>query len=185
MKTLKVLLVVALVLGIGTFALSQGRGPNGVFGTVVKVDGKNIVVKTMARGGAEGEEKTVATDDKTKFVVDGEAGKLEDVKADMRVMITPATGTAEKVVATNKGRNGAFVKVDGKNVIIKTGRGDNAKEETIATDDKTKVIIDEKVAKLEDLKEGMRLTVLPETGTATKIIVMQMGGPRTRPARGG
>ncbi|MFB3893053.1 MAG: hypothetical protein ACE15C_13630 [Phycisphaerae bacterium] len=177
MRTVKVLLVVALVVGFTGMLMSQERPARPLMGTIVKVDGKNIVIKTMARGG-EGEEKTVVTDDKTKFIVDAEEGKLADLKAEMRVVITPATGTAETVNATSKGRNGTFVKVDGKNIVIKTGRGEAAKEETIATDDKTKVFVDGKAAKLEDLKENMFVTVLPETGTATKIIARAARAPR-------
>ena len=150
-------------------------------GTIVKVDGKNIVVKTGR--GDNAKEVTVATDDKTTFVVDAEPGKLADLKADMQVRITPETGTAEKVNATSKGLNGMVVKVDGKNLIIKSGRGEEAKEVTVATDEKTKVFIGEKEGKLDDLKADMMVTVLPETGTATKIIARQgMGGARTRPA---
>ena len=184
MKNLKVVLVAMLVLGVTGLVLSQpAPGARPLRGTLVKVDGKNMVVKVMQRGGGEAKEETIVTDDKTKFMVDGEAGKLEDLKAEMQVTITPATGTAEMVRAFSKGLNGAVVKVDGKNVIIKSGRGDTAKEVTVVTDDKTKVIIDDKAAKLDDLKADMRVLVLPETGTATKIIVMpNMGGPRTRPA---
>ena len=187
MKTLKVLVVVALVVGLAGLVMSQdaparpARAPQGVFGTVVKVDGTNIVVKQMARGGGEAKEVTVATDDKTEFVLDCEAAKLADLKAEMSVRITPATGTATKVDATSKGMRGAIVKVDGKNVVIKSGMGDNAKEVTVATDEKTKVFVGGKAAKLEDLKADMRVTVLPETGTAKKILAMA-GAPASRPA---
>jgi RNase P/RNase MRP subunit p29 len=185
-KTLKTLLVVGVVLSLAGIALSEApkeapkdrpARPRGLFGTLVKVDGTNLVIKTRARGSEEAKEVTVATNDKTEFVVDGEAGKLADLKAEMRVYVTPETGTAEKVRATNKGLEGAVVKVDGKNVIVKT-RGPDAKEVTVATDEKTKVIIDEKVCKLEDLKAEMRVTVIPETGTAAKIIAMAGGGRR-------
>jgi UDP-N-acetylglucosamine transferase subunit ALG13 len=168
MKTLKLLLVAMLVLGGTGVVLCQDAPARPRMGTLVKVDGKNMVVK-VGRGDTAKEE-TIATDEKTTFVVDAESGKLADLKADMRVVITPATGTAEKVNATSKGLNGAIVKVDGKNVIVKTGRGDTAKEVTVATDEKTKVFVDDKAAKLEDLKADMRVTVLPETGTATKVI---------------
>lgn len=181
MKTRNLLVAATVVLAVSGLALCQGRQrPRGVNGTLVKVDGQNLVVKTMARGG-EAKEVTVATDGKTEFVVDAEAGKLADLKADMRVMITPDTGTAQKVRAFSKGLMGTVVKVDGKNVVIKAGRGEAAKEVTVATDEKTKVIIDEKAAKLEDLKTDMRVTVLPETGTAMKIIVMGAGRAASRP----
>jgi hypothetical protein len=176
-KILKTLLAMSVVLGLTAMALCQDAParPRGVFGTLVKVDGKNLVI-TTGRGDAA-KEVTVATDDKTEFVVDAEAGKLADLKPEMRIMATPDTGTATKVSATSKGLNGAVVKVDGKNVVITTGRGDAAKEVTVTTDEKTKVFIGEKAATLADLKADMRVTVIPETGTAAKIIA-RVGGMR-------
>ena len=50
------------------------------------------------------------------------------------------------------------------------------KEVTVATDEKTKVFflgverVPGKVGKLEDLKVDMRVTVLPKTGTAEKVV---------------
>ena len=193
MKTLAVVLAVAVVACVTGMVLCQptGSGPAMVFGTIVKVDGKNIVVQQMARGGA-GKEVTVATDDKTTFVVDCEDGKLADLKADMRVIITPETGTATKVDATSKGLSGQIVKVDGKEVTVgvRAPGATETKEQKVTTDEKTKVFVDGKAAKLEDLKAGMRVTVLPETGNAAKIIARAgMGGGRPpgggRPGRGG
>ena len=183
MKTLKLLLVAAVVTGMAEMALAQATTrPRGLLGTLVKVDGKNLVIQVRQRD-AEPKEVTVATDDKTEFVVDAEAGKLADLKAEMRVMITPETGTATKVSARSKGLEGVVVKVDGKNLIIQVRQRDaDPKEVTVATDEKTKVFIGETASKLEDLKADMRVTVLPETGTAAKILAM---APRTRrPASG-
>lgn len=190
MKTLAVVLAVAILASVTGIALCQDAGggrPSMVMGTLVKVDGKNLVVKQMARG-AEAKEVTVATDDKTTFVVDAEPGKLADLKAEMRVMITPDTGTAVKVSATSKGLSGQIVKVDGKNVIVnvRAPGGGEAKETTVVTDEKTKIFIGEKAGKLEDLKADMRVTVLPETGTAAKIIATVGGrGGRAGGARPG
>jgi len=171
-KILRTLLAMGVVLGLTAMALCQDAParPRGVFGTLVKVDGKNLVI-TTGRGDAA-KEVTVATDDKTEFVVDAEPGKLGDLKPEMRIRATPDTGTATKVSAMSKGLNGPVVKVDGKNVVIKTGRGDAAKEVTVVTDEKTKVFVAGKAATLADLKADMRVTVLPETGTAAKIIAM-------------
>lgn len=68
--------------------------------------------------------------------------------------------------ATIKGK---IVKVEGANVTIKSGRGDAAKEIVVVTDDKTVVTIDGATKTVADLKEKMRVTVTPATGTATKI----------------
>lgn len=178
MKILTTLLAMGVVLGMAAMALCQDRPerPRGVFGTLVKVDGKNLVISTGR--GDQAKEVTVATDEKTEFVVDAEPGKLADLKPEMRIMVTPEMGTATKVTATSKGLNGAVVKVDGKNVVIKTGRGEEAKEVTVTTDEKTKVFVGGKAATLADLKADMRVTVIPETGTAVKIIAMAGGGIR-------
>jgi Cu/Ag efflux protein CusF len=62
------------------------------------------------------------------------------------------------------------VKVDGTNLIVTVHhRGEDAKEVTVKTDDKTVVVIDQEEAKLADLKEGMNVLVTPKEGTATRI----------------
>lgn len=191
MRLSHALVMLAVVVGVVGLTLAQDtprvRGLNGI---VVKIADPNIVVKTMARPATdarpavEAKEVAVVTDSKTAFTVDGETGKkLVDVKADMQVMVTPATGTAEKVVATSKGVNGVVVKVEGKNVVIKVRQGEgDPKEVTVVTDGQTKVIVGEKAGTLEDLKADMRVLVIPETGTAAKILV-RVGGAR-RPAGG-
>jgi len=164
-------------------------------GRLVKVDGKNLIVNVRQRGG-EPKEVTVATDGKTEFNVDYEPGKLTDLKPDMRVTITPGPATRTKparlmVAATSRGLTGTVVKVDGKKVVLRVRqRGGEPKEVTVGTDGKTKVLILGVGApgkgKLEDLKAYMRVNVLPETGTAAKIIVVPARGggrPTTRPAR--
>jgi hypothetical protein len=70
---------------------------------VVKVQDANVVVKPMARRGADANattEVTVVTDAKTVVTVDGKDAKVADLKAEMYVVVTPATGTATKIVAT-------------------------------------------------------------------------------------
>jgi hypothetical protein len=165
-----------------------------VFGTLVKVDGKNLVLSVRQRGG-EAQEVTVPTDEKTQFLVDAEAGKLANLKPEMRVNVIQVPATEDKpartvVMATSRGLNGTVVKVEGKNVVI-TARemGGEAREVTVATDEKTKVFLlggmargtfsEPKVGKLEDIKADMRVMVLPETGTAAKILASPA------PARGG
>jgi len=53
-----------------------------VMGTVSKVDGMNIIVKTQ-----DGSLKTVMVTDETKFLKSGSSAKLEDVKVGDRVVI--------------------------------------------------------------------------------------------------
>ena len=174
-----------------------GRTLSPVAGTLVKVDGKNLIVSVRQRGG-EPKEMAVATDDKTDFNVDYEPGKLTDLKPGMRVnaIAMPARDTKPAglmVVAISRSLSGTVVNVDGKNVVLRVRqRGAEPKEVTVGTDEKTRVLISGagrapgKVRKLEDLKAGMRVNVLPETGTAAKIVIGPARGSRrltTRPAR--
>jgi len=94
---------------------------------------------------------------------------------------------APKKGGRQKGLRGKVVKVDGSNVVITThARGEKeAKEVTVATDEKTVVTIDKKEAKVADLKADMFVHVSPAEGTATKISAMtkmpergKRGGPK-------
>ena len=70
---------------------------------------------------------------------------------------------------------GVVVKVDGTNLIIK---GKDGAEKAVATDASTEVTIEGNKASLKELKEGMKVTVTPVKGTATKIVV-----PPAKPAK--
>jgi len=99
MKKIVVLMLAAcLVTGLTVMAADEKPADSPLKGKVVKVDGTNVVVSTEV--GGEKKEVTVATDDKTVVTVDGKDAKLADLKADMDVTITPATGTATKIEAT-------------------------------------------------------------------------------------
>ncbi len=106
MKLARILAAVA-VLGLVSYVLADDTpttkpSHNGLRGKIVKIDGTNIVVKTRGHGDNEGKEVTVATDANTTFTLDGKDAKLADLKADMFVRVTPATGTATKVSASTK-----------------------------------------------------------------------------------
>jgi ribosomal protein L14E/L6E/L27E len=73
--------------------------------------------------------------------------------------------------AKAKRLRGQVIKVDGTNLVIKSGKKGEEKEVTVATDAKTVVTIDGKDGKLADLKEGQRVQITPDTGTAEKIEV--------------
>ncbi|MGA2497259.1 MAG: hypothetical protein ABSH20_05935 [Tepidisphaeraceae bacterium] len=64
----------------------------GIVGAVVKVDGKNLVMKLDT-----GEEKTLLTDDATVVIINGTTSKLADLKADQRVKVTPTFGAPLRV----------------------------------------------------------------------------------------
>lgn len=196
MRSLRMVVALAMVVGLVGVALAQpARRARPVMGELVKVEGANLVVKVTPRGG-EAREVTIVTDDKTTFTVDAEAGKLADLKAGMTVAVMLVEGTTDKaarVNATSKNVTGTVVKVEGPNVVLSVRqRGAEAKEVTVVTDEKTKILLLQrgergapappKVGTLEDVKAGMRVTAIPETGTATKLLVSAV---RARGERGG
>ncbi|MGE5608099.1 MAG: hypothetical protein ACM359_02490 [Bacillota bacterium] len=77
----------------------------------------------------------------------------------------PAKKTEKKDAKTVAGQ---IVKVDGSKITVKS-KGTDAKETTITVDDKTKITVDGKSAKLADLKEGQHVKVTPGTSAAKKI----------------
>lgn len=106
MKAAKILSVVA-VLGLVGMLFAQdaaSRPARGLMGQITKVDGAKITVKPMARPNATEapKEVVVTTDDKTVVTLDGKDAKVSDLKADLYVRVTPADGTATKIVATTE-----------------------------------------------------------------------------------
>lgn len=104
MKSLSKLFALLAVVALASFSHAadkpakgeKGAKPQGVRGEVVKVEGSNLVIKAGKK--ADAKEVTIATDDKTVVTIDGQPGKLADIKAGNKVMVTPETGTAVKVV---------------------------------------------------------------------------------------
>jgi hypothetical protein len=85
---------------------SAKHDPNSVVGKVQKVDGNTL---TLLQGhGKKAGEVTVTTDANTLIRVNGQVGKLADIQPGMRVVVSPNTGTATKVVAMTpkKEKNG-------------------------------------------------------------------------------
>lgn len=67
-------------------------------------------------------------------------------------------------------KTGVLEKVDGKNIIYKGGAKGTGKEWLLVTDDKTKITLDGKEAKLDDLKEGQSLKLaISSEGVLTKV----------------
>ena len=98
MKLMSKLMIVLAIAGIAMVAQAKDKAAKGdpvLKGTVSKVDGANVTVTTAKKG-----DVVVATDDKTVVTVDGKDAKVADLKADMKVVVTPATGTATKIVST-------------------------------------------------------------------------------------
>ena len=98
MKTLvQVFAVLAVMAFVGAgYAKEKAAGekkPAVLRGEVVRVDGTNLTVKV----GKEAKEVTVATDDKTVVVIEGNTAKLSELKAGQKVVVTPAHGTATRI----------------------------------------------------------------------------------------
>ena len=113
-KMLAAALVVAGMAGTPDAAMARGprgrsattrpAGPRALFGRIVSATVDlgdptkgTIVVESRRRG-----QVTVQTDASTVVTIDKQAAKVADLKAGMRVRITPATGTAKKVSVWTK-----------------------------------------------------------------------------------
>jgi len=74
---------------------------NTVVGTVLKVDGTNITIKTRGKNAGE---VVIATDAKTEFQFNGKTATIEKIKPGQELVVTPAataTAPAEKISATD------------------------------------------------------------------------------------
>jgi hypothetical protein len=175
-------------------ALGQSRTPAGtpliaprVRGTLVKVEGKSVVVRPAA-GRLDGatEDMTFTTGENTRVSVDAGTGKLEDLKPGMRVEVS-ATGpgkVAESISGMSPQLTGQVVRVDGANLVLRRlDREPRGEEVTVATDDKTKIVYvagiprTPRAPSLADLQPDMLVGVVPDTGTARTIIVVTRAGP--------
>jgi hypothetical protein len=85
-------LAVLLFVGAAGAARNADKPQKSAKGEIVKIDGKNVVVKT-----AKGAEVTVATDDTTTFQVEGVKADLTKLKAGQKVTIALKNGVATKV----------------------------------------------------------------------------------------
>jgi hypothetical protein len=77
------------------------RDADAVIGKVQKVEGDKLI--TSAGRGKKAAEVTVTTDADTKVKVNGQDGKLDQIKPGMRVVAKPNTGTAKTIVARDAG----------------------------------------------------------------------------------
>ena len=80
---------------------------------------------------------------------------------------------------------GRVKSVDGAKITVTTGRGDNAKETVVTTNDKTTVKVGDKEGKVSDIKANMRLQAEIKDGVATTVTATEgrgRGGATTRAA---
>lgn len=97
-SVLGLMAVVVLLAGPG-WSADPTPVPPTLKGAICKVDGAKISVKCDTS-------KTVVevvTDDQTTVTLDGKAAKVGDLKAGMKVVVTPATGTATRIEAKKGG----------------------------------------------------------------------------------
>ena len=190
MKMLRLILGLAIVLALLTSARGEtprhlGRVAT-VNGVLVRLDGRDLVVQVKQATG-ETKEITLPTDDNTEVRVDGEAGTVDDLRPDMFVQVTSAIrnvpGPARIIRATSKTLSGVVLRVEGRNLVIKTQSKDE-REVTVETDGRTQILFSDggaqklataTVGRLEDVKAGMRVKVTPDSGTARKILVSGNG----------
>ncbi len=141
MKIVRSIFALGLVLGILTSALADtprhiGRAAT-VNGILVSINGGDLVVRVKQPNG-ESKELTLPTDDNTEVRVDGDAGTLQDLRPDMAVQITSAVrnvpGPARLVRATSKSLNGVVIRLDGRNLILRSQEQGQKKEVTVETD---------------------------------------------------
>jgi hypothetical protein len=180
--------LVGLLLVLGILTTAQGDTPKYVArnatvnGILARLDGRDLIVRVKQANG-EQKEITLPTDDNTEVRVDGDPGRIDDLRPEMLVQVTAAArnvaGPARLIRATSKSLSGVVIRLDGRNVVIKAqGQGD--KEVTVETDSRTQILFAEPGAaklaststgRLEDIKPAMRVKVLPDSGTARKILV--------------
>jgi hypothetical protein len=202
MQKLTMVLATGMLLSVVGMARSQAAKPPSmpasatsvVWGDLTKVDGTRLIVDAVDIAGItnvtdapqprrEPIPVTVATDGGTQFIVDLEPGKLADLKPGMHISTYSESAAATQparlvVVASSIGRVGALIKVDGKDLALRIPQpGGQSKDATVVTDEKTRVMFigsPPQPATLADLRVGMRVKAIPETGPAVKIIILNM-----------
>lgn len=107
MKAFALMVIVGLTLGFTSLAMakehgSKPAGPKPLAGTIVRVDGTNVIVTTGKKDAQV--EKTVKTDDKTVVTVNHAPAKLTDLAAGQHVKISGADpGPATEIAVVSKG----------------------------------------------------------------------------------
>jgi hypothetical protein len=70
-------------------------------GLVLKVESNQLTVQTYGKARSE---LVIPVDPKTQVQVDGAPAALADVKPGMQVVVSPLTGTAQKILARQEGK---------------------------------------------------------------------------------
>lgn len=168
-----------------------------VFGTLARIDGADLML-TLDNAPSYGDavpptqpvgEITVKTDARTYFNLDAESASFKDLAPGMRLSITTDPGSPPQiaVVASSKSLMGVFVQRGNNSIVVRVKR----QPVTVATDDQTTVVFmswtlngqhdDGGRGTLADLKPGMHVNIVPDTGTARKIIAKRPALAATAP----
>jgi hypothetical protein len=159
MKRFSILLgivaVIALLTATGAFAeeAKKGGGRGGTMGEIVKIDGKNITIKSAREGAPD---VTAAADEATEVTI-AVSAKLGELKVGDQVSITQG----------DKRARGEITKIEGKALTLK-GRGDET--QTVTVEEGAVIAVMAK-AKLEDLKVGMQVMASAREGKFVRISV--------------
>jgi uncharacterized protein YndB with AHSA1/START domain len=103
-RTTFVTLGLALALTGGAFQAHAKKGDAqekpkkeavGLVGIVLKVEAPHLIIKTFGKTGGE---VKVVTNSQTTYAIEGTPAKIEEIKPGHRVVVTPATGTAQKIL---------------------------------------------------------------------------------------
>ena len=178
-------LVLSLLSGVG-MAEAQSTQPTtapvqtAAGGTIVKIDGPNVVVKTQSG------EVVLATDEHSIIRIDRERATLDSLKARMRVQahwLSAKDGHPRRLLinALSPELGGKIVEISDKEILLRQ-RINNQQyvDIPVSFDQATKITINERVdGKLttrigtaNDLKPGMQIWVRPDTGTAKAITTL-------------
>ena len=130
-------------------------------------------------------EVTVGTDAQTEFRVNGQPGKLSDLKPTMLVQATkspsPLLGPKLRVVAKDADLEATVIKASATNILIKVVRPGPPREVTLGIDSNTRIMlarvdgdgnaISPTLANVDNLKPDTRVTVGTANGIAVRITV--------------
>ncbi len=157
--------------------------PERVTGTLLRIDGTNLVIRAMLRGVTN--EVVVPTDSHASYKVNGPTGRFEDLKPGMIIMASRLNVVGRPpaklmVVARDPEYDAVVVKAEGTNLLVKVTQPDGKPKETpvvITEFTKIQLLVTETNgeasapihASMEDLKPGMKVTILPGSSGAARI----------------
>jgi len=159
-------LAVAMLAGATALAAKDAE-PNTHDGKVVSISGDKLVMTSN-----EGKEHSHTLARDVKLTLDGKACKAADLKAGTRIRVS-TQGVDKSVAARIEGldknpdfaasnrRDGKFVSISGKKLVMTGTEGSDERTCTLAVD--AKVTCDGKVCKAADLKPGMRIRVTTDS----------------------